>query len=206
MKAGGLPARRPDQHTSATPRSTAPGSRLVQIANNKGLPVTVQIINDPSEPVDTQIINNPTKPVNVQIINNPTQPVVTESGGIPGLVSAEALQVNANASPDVFLTFPSAGRIWGAHLSFAASTGSAYSSGIAQLYSQIMLPVSGRSIAVVELSIGGPSQAVNGDADPNVNGLAVAAHETVELDVNNAVSLGTGGAMRASAIVLYSVP
>jgi hypothetical protein len=37
-------------------------------------------------------------------------------------------------------------------------------------------------------------------------GIPVNAGDTLQLDVNNGTSLGTGGVMHASAIVGYSIP
>jgi len=98
MSHGGLPARRPDQHDSATPRSTAPGARLQQIANNKGLPITVEIINKPGDPV------------------------VTQDGGIPGALSAFNIASSGATVPLIPASVNVAGLLlWSASISSAAA-------------------------------------------------------------------------------------
>lgn len=116
--------------------------------------------------------------------------------------------------PLTLFTFPSAGRIFGAHLSFSAGSNASYSGSVSSLYSQLLLAVSGIVLVPIELSICTISQNANGDGDPSFPeaGLPVAKGEMIQIDVNNGVGLvgsggpSTGGLIRASATVLYSIP
>jgi hypothetical protein len=109
--------------------------------------------------------------------------------------------------PTAFITFPAAARLFAAELSFAVGTNGTYSGGVTQLYAQVAT-LSGIILGTVELAVSGPLQAVNGQGGLTFpeTGVPVAKGDKLRLDVNNNVSLGTFGVMRATASVFYAIP
>lgn len=129
---------------------------------------------------------------------------ITRLGGTPGSKSA----VGAGAQvPTVFYTFTSAGRLFAAEISFAVGTNASYAASVTQLYAQIST-LSGLFLGTVELCVSGAAQAVSGRGGLSLPsaGVPVAAGDKLRLDVNNGVSLGTGGVMRATCEVFFTIP
>jgi hypothetical protein len=113
-----------------------------------------------------------------------------------------ALQVGPSGS-GVFETFSAPGRLWAAHLSFALTAGSTHA-GSDQAFCSLQL-VPGSTLLVVELAISGANQAVNGDADLTIPGLAFNNGDQLNLNVNGGSSI-SNATMRASCVVLASMP
>jgi hypothetical protein len=129
---------------------------------------------------------------------------ITRLGGTPGSKSA----VGAGAQvPTAFYTFPQAGRLFAAEISFAVGTNASYSASVTQLYATVST-LSGLNLGTVELAVAAPSQAVNGQGGLTLPdaGVPVAAGDKLRLDVNNGASLGIGGVMRATCEVFFTLP
>lgn len=140
------------------------------------------------------------------VVNKPGTTITVLQGGAPGMASPSVTGAGAQP-PTTFFTFSRAGFVWGAHLSFAADTNGAYAAASQRLYAQVKLLTLGFVICTIELLISAPNQIANGDGDPSFPGLAVAAGEKIQLDVNNNVGIGGGnGLLSASTVVFVSQP
>lgn len=138
------------------------------------------------------------------IVNKPGVPIIVQDGGVPNMNSASQVNVGPQA-PTGFHTFANNGRIWGAHLSFAAASNGSYGTGaITQLYARVRT-ASFFTICVIELCLAGPGQPVNGDGDPTFPGVPVLAGDALQLDVNNGI-VPSNVLQRASVTVFFSVP
>lgn len=125
---------------------------------------------------------------------------------LPPLLSAQVIGAGTQVAT-TFFTFPGRGRIWSAHLAFSMATNNSFAVATQQFYSLIK---TGSGIVFggpVELSISKSNDHANDGADLKIDGMLVAANDTLQLDVNNGIAVtGGGGVMRASCVVLYSVP
>lgn len=126
---------------------------------------------------------------------------------LPPLLSAQVLGANAQP-PTAFFTFPGRGRLWKASLSFAVATNTSYSAAVTQFYARLL---TGSGIVLpagpIELAVSNHNQAVNDGEAIDLGGILVGANDTLMLDVNNGLPVpGGGGVMRASCVVLYSLP
>lgn len=126
------------------------------------------------------------------------------SPGVPGITSVSGIALSAAGSPYTLETFGAKSRIWQAQLSLAAATDSAYAGGLAGINARLQTG-SGIILAVAELAIGaaGESEAVMSSAA--LNGIAVAAGDTLQAIINGGISI-TDAFIRASALVLVSSP
>lgn len=124
--------------------------------------------------------------------------------GVPALKAASVLRQPPNSSPAVFFTFPSAGRIWSGVLSAAVVTANSYPNSVQELYCELRTG-SGLILGVTELAISVAGQIDSNSVSMTINGLPVAAGDTLVLDINNGGNIGNGS-LRASAAVLYSTP
>lgn len=129
---------------------------------------------------------------------------ITRLGGTPDSKSA----VGAGAqAPTAFYTFAKSGRLFAAEISFAVGTNASYAASVTQLYAEVST-LSGLNLGTVELAVAGASQAVNGQGGLTLPdaGVPVAAGDKLRLDVNNGATLGTGGVMRATCEVFFTIP
>lgn len=194
-----MATRRPDQRTRQ-PVPYVPGSRAgaqVDTINldksGLALDTTVQQLNAimgaPSQ-------NGTLTTLLQQVVNAGAQPFV------PNLRASNKVGVGSGVF--TLITFGQASRIWRAGISFSAATNNLYSSGITSL-NAVMKTGGGVTLAVVEIAVGGPSQASQGGDSAQIPGMPVEAGDTVTIDVNDGVSVAQL-VMRCSCTVLFSVP
>jgi len=129
---------------------------------------------------------------------------ITRLGGTPGSAPASA---NGAQLPTVFFTFNAKARIFTAGLSFTVGSNATYAASVTPIYAHV-ITASGLLLCVVRLSVSGPTQIANGGdrfQGPDA-GVPVAKGDQLLLDINNNVSLGTGGLMSAECAVFYSIP
>lgn len=127
---------------------------------------------------------------------------------LPPLKSAGALGVNSQP-PSTFFTFTGRGRIWVAHLSFTLTSNSSFAANNStfRAYARILTGSGVVFGGPVELSVSGNNQHAEGNAPAKIDGMLVAANDTLMLDVNNGNPVPSGGGvMSASCTVLYSLP
>lgn len=129
------------------------------------------------------------------------------SAGVPPAVQNAAgyakLNADHSASPYTFHTFAASSRLWGVHLTLALYKDSSAVSP-AQAYGSVKTG-SGIFLTVAEAAISGPNTNDSDDCDLAFPGIAVAAGDTLILDVNGGTGISNGG-IRASAVVIASMP
>lgn len=120
-------------------------------------------------------------------------------------ITSKVVKNQGPTTPTTFYTFPAAGRLWGGTLSYDMATNNSAGGGTIQGYAAIITG-SGITTGLVECNTGGPSSA-NAVAVPLLGlGFPVASGDTLQIDVNNGVTMGTNGVMRASVVAWVSVP
>jgi hypothetical protein len=123
---------------------------------------------------------------------------------VPNVASASAKLIAPGSSPVTFHTFAAAGRLWQVSLSAAVNINASFT-GNASFYAQVKTGTGGITLELVELAAGTAPGQDSTHGDLQLNGLPVAAGETLMLDVNNGAAVANTS-MRASGLVLYSVP
>jgi len=101
-------------------------------------------------------------------------------------------------------TFPAAGRLWNASVSYTLASGPSFAGPTQNGYCQIITG-SGVTLAVVELVVTDPNQIDSGQSDQPLGGISVLKGDTLLFDLNNGVSIANT-TQRASGFVIYSVP
>jgi hypothetical protein len=127
--------------------------------------------------------------------------------GVPPAVQNAAGYARVNAdetgSPYTFHTFAAGSRLWGVHLSLAIYKNSAAVSPT-QAYGTVKTG-SGLFLTVAEAAISGPNTSDSDNSDLTFPGIAIAAGDTLILDINGGVGVSNGG-IRASCLVIASTP
>lgn len=129
---------------------------------------------------------------------------ITRLGGTPG---SQGTFGNGAQAPTAFFTFPSKSRIFNAGLTFTVGSNNTYAASVTPVYARVTT-ASGLVLCVVRLSVSAASQNANGGdrfAGPEA-GVPVDKGDQLILDINNNVSLGTGGLMSAECAVFFSTP
>jgi hypothetical protein len=126
-------------------------------------------------------------------------------GAVPAIknpVGGEQILQAPGGSPYTIYTFPAAGRVWLASVSF--SMGSSGGTGSNQGYARVRIQ-GGQSLAIAECCVvGNPDSDSNEESNP-YPGLSVPSGTKILLDVNGGATI-TGVVLRASGIFLGSIP
>jgi len=122
----------------------------------------------------------------------------------PGLQSADIHNQPITSGVAILGPTANAIRLWGVGLSMAMAAASGYTASSAAFgYARVVTQLGGLTLAEVQLAVSAAGDAVNSSVTLPLNGIELAAGETVEIDVNN----GTGDAevqYRGSANILYT--
>jgi hypothetical protein len=124
--------------------------------------------------------------------------------GVGQIASVKHLFGGPSGSPYTLFTFPKKGRIWGASLSVSIAASASYAGATSNVYAELATG-SGITLEIVELAVTNINQVEVDHGDMPLNGLPIAAGDTILLDVNNG-TLISDTTIRASGFVLYSVP
>jgi len=119
---------------------------------------------------------------------------------VPGLKTAQKLHQNVGIfnilapAQDIF--------VWGCILSSSIDTNASFSLATAATFA-VVQTASGITLGVVELAVGGPNQAANGQSPPLMFGIPISAGDVIQLSVNGGTPI-TNLNQNASAIVFHT--
>jgi hypothetical protein len=121
---------------------------------------------------------------------------------VPNTKSGEQILQSPGGSPYTMFTFTRAGRIWAASVSIGV--GVTGGSGTQNAYARVRVQ-GGVTLAITECVVAGATGSDSNGSDQTFPGLAVPANTVVQLDVNAGGTI-SGGVLRASGVVVVSIP
>lgn len=132
---------------------------------------------------------------------------------VPNMQSASILEIGPSGPQPLISPAPQkAFRVWGGYIAAAVRTNASYSGTGDLFYSKIYTqpPIGGNLpilvVAHIELSVGAASQHDSDALFVPIPGVQMPANSPLLIDVNGGTGLGTGGVLRVSGNIFFSVP